>query len=116
MLIGILIGFLSGSGIGGGNLLILWLTAVQMLSIETARLIVLVFFIPCAAVSCLLRLRTGKLPLRFCLPAIISGSISALLFTIISGSWNTAVIRKLWGIILCISAWKELRSKKHAPE
>ena len=41
-----LLGFLTGLGIGGGSLLILWLTQVQGIDQSTARLINLIFFLP----------------------------------------------------------------------
>lgn len=105
-------GILSGAGIGGGSLLVLWLTYVMGESIESARLIVLLFFIPCAAISCFLRNRQSRLPLKLCLPAMVTGCITAVLFSQISASWNTDTLRKLWGVVLCIAAVKELCWKR----
>ena len=47
-----LLGFLTGLGIGGGSLLILWLTLVENQGIETARGINLLFFLPAALPAC----------------------------------------------------------------
>ena len=48
LLVGIVLGVLSGLGIGGGSLLILWLTFVLGMDHETARGINLLFFVPSA--------------------------------------------------------------------
>ena len=44
ILLGIILGFLSGLGTGGGSLLILWLTLVMELDPQTARAVNLLFF------------------------------------------------------------------------
>ena len=43
-----LLGFLTGLGIGGGSLLILWLTMIVGMDAETARVINLMFFLTAA--------------------------------------------------------------------
>ena len=83
LLVGTVLGFLTGLGIGGGSLLILWLTVVLGFSQDTARGINLLFFLPCALTACLFRLKQGKLDLRRCLPAILAGTASAAVFSVI---------------------------------
>ena len=53
IVVGTLLGFLSGLGIGGGSLLVLWLTAVLSMEQRMAQGINLLFFLPAALVSCL---------------------------------------------------------------
>ena len=90
LLVGTGLGFLTGLGIGGGSLLILWLTMVLNVDPLTARSINLLFFIPSAVIACIFRLKQGKLSLRPILPAIIAGCIAAT--SAVSSSWATAVI------------------------
>ena len=52
LLIAALLGFLAGLGVGGGSLLILWLTLVLHTEPAQARPINLLFFLPAAAISC----------------------------------------------------------------
>ena len=55
LLVGTVLGFLSGLGIGGGSLLILWLTMVLDMEQSAARFVNLLFFLPSASVSCYFR-------------------------------------------------------------
>ncbi len=45
-----ILGFLAGLGVGGGSLLIIWLTMVVQSDQQEARLINLMFFIPSALI------------------------------------------------------------------
>lgn len=69
LIVGTLLGFLTGLGVGGGSLLILWLTLVLEMPQTAARGINLLFFLPSAAISCYLRWKQGAVTLKkSCLP------------------------------------------------
>lgn len=108
MVIGTLLGFLAGLGIGGGSLLILWLTIVLGIPQETARGINLLFFLPAAALSSCFRLRHGSLKLKQLLPAILAGCLCAVGGTFLSTILNLALLRKLFGFLLLATALREL--------
>jgi uncharacterized membrane protein YfcA len=114
VLAGSVLGFLSGLGIGGGTLLILWLTLVVGVPSETARAINLMFFVPCALIACLFRWKQGRLDIKKVLPAIIAGSIASGLFTFLSRDMDTTMLRKLFGGLLIVTGLRELlyRPKK----
>ena len=78
VLVGAVLGFLSGLGIGGGSLLILWLTLVQNESPGEARAINLLFFLPCALIAGVFRWRQGSLPVKKIMPAVLTGCAAAL--------------------------------------
>ena len=61
LLVGTALGFLSGLGIGGGSLLILWLTLVLNTDHAAARGINLLFFLPSALIACFFRWRQGSI-------------------------------------------------------
>ena len=63
ILVGAALGFLSGLGVGGGSLLLLWLTLAAGVPQETARVMNLMFFLPCALIATVFRWRQSKLPL-----------------------------------------------------
>ena len=86
LLVGTVLGFLSGLGIGGGSLLILWLTLVLEQDPGTARGINLLFFIPSALVAILFRWRQGNLEWKTILPAIFAGCIAAFIFSLLSAN------------------------------
>lgn len=102
------LGFLSGLGIGGGTLLILWLTLVLDIPAQTARGINLLFFVPCAVIACLLRWRQGTLELRKILPALLAGAVSAALFSWLSSNTDTELLRKPFGILLLATGLREI--------
>ena len=114
VLVGTILGVLSGLGTGGGSLLILWLTLMLGMDQETARSINLMFFIPSALVACLFRLKQGRLDIKKVLPAIIAGSIASGLFTFLSRDMDTTMLRKLFGGLLIVTGLRELlyRPKK----
>ena len=106
--VGAVLGFLAGLGTGGGSLLILWLTMVLGMEQPIARAINLLFFIPSALIACLFRWKQGKLELKKVLPAIITGCISAGLFSMLSGILDLNLLKKLFGILLLITGVREV--------
>lgn len=108
IVIGTLLGFLSGLGIGGGSLLIIWLTVVLHTDPMAARSMNLLFFIPSALVACALRLRKGNLKIKPLLPAILAGCITAAAFSWVSTILDVEILKKLFGIILIAAGLREL--------
>ncbi len=105
---GILLGFLSGLGIGGGSLLILWLTMAVGLESGTAQTINLMFFLTAAGTVTLFRWHDGTLPFRQILPAAIAGCLSAGIFTLISQSIHPELLKKCFGVLLLFTGVREL--------
>lgn len=108
LLVGTVLGFLTGLGIGGGSLLILWLTVVLGLEPATARSINLLFFLPSALIACLFRWKQGNLPWKRLLPAILSGCIAAAVFSWIASFLDLELLKKLFGGLLILTGIREL--------
>lgn len=108
LIVGTILGFLSGLGIGGGSLLILWLTMVLHTDQLTARSINLLFFIPSALVACALRIKQESLKIRPLFPAIAAGCAAAALFSYVSTIINVEILKKLFGLILLAAGLREL--------
>lgn len=106
--VGTVLGFLAGLGIGGGSILILWLTLILHMPQETARGINLLFFLPSALIACVFRWRQGNLDFKKVLPAIIAGCLSAGFFSLVAASLDTVLLRKPFGIILLLTGLREL--------
>ena len=111
LLVGAVLGFLSGLGIGGGSLLILWLTLVQNAEPSEARCINLLFFLPCALIAALFRWKQGTLPFRKILPAILTGSLSALVCSLFSQNLDLDLLKRLFGGLLIVTGIRELMYK-----
>ena len=111
LFISTVLGFLAGIGVGGGSLLILWLTLVLQLNYPQARILNLLFFLPSAVVSSLFRWKQGALPVKKALPAIIVGCIVAGLFSWVGTQFDTRLLKKLFGILLLVTGIRELLYK-----
>ena len=106
-----ILGFLAGLGVGGGSLLMLWLTLVLQVSHPEGRVINLLFFIPSALIASFFRFRKGSLPLKKVLPAILAGLVSAVFFSLLSRKLELTIIKKLFGVLLLITGIRELFPK-----
>ena len=111
LVFGTLLGFLSGLGIGGGSLLILWLTLVLNMDAAAARGINLLFFLPSALIAAFFRWKQGSIPFRRILPAIASGCAAALTFSLLSTRLETPVLKKYFGVLLIVTGIRELLYK-----
>ena len=108
LVVGTGLGFLSGLGVGGGSLLMLWLTLILGMSQEEARILNLLFFLPAAVIACLFRWKQGTLDLRKLIPAIVSGAIAAAVFSLLGQVLDTGLLRKLFGGLLLFTGIREL--------
>lgn len=112
LIAGAVLGFLSGLGVGGGSLLILYLTLVIGMDPATARGINLLFFLPCAAIAAWLRWREGAVRPRWVLPAAIAGSLAAAVLTQLGRRMDTTLLQKLFGGLLLLTGIRELTYRK----
>lgn len=112
LVVGTFLGFLSGLGIGGGSLLILWLTMVLGMEQTAARHINLLFFLPAAVVSCWFRWKQGTLKIKIMLPAMAAGCIGAVMGTLFSRILDVELLKKGFGILLLLTGVRELLYKK----
>lgn len=108
------LGFLAGIGVGGGSLLMLWLTLVLGMEHANARLFNLLFFLPSATAACLFRWKQGLLDLKKISPAIIAGSTAAVIGSWLGTRFETDILKKFFGGLLILIGIRELmyRPKK----
>ena len=105
---GAVLGFLSGLGIGGGSLLILWLTLVMQLPHDLAGTVNLMFFVPSALIACVFRFKQGKLDIKRVLPALIAGCVGAAIFSWLGSRIDTEILKKPFGLLLLLTGIREL--------
>jgi len=120
LLVGTVLGFLTGLGIGGGSLLILWLTIALGMEQSVARGINLLFFLPSALIACCFRWKQGTLKLKKLLPAIVAGAAAAAVFSLIGLHTDSGVLKKGFGVLLLATGLHEIfwhsRKKKRQPK
>ena len=108
LIVGTVLGFLTGLGVGGGSLLMLWLTVVLSKDQAMARSINLLFFLPSALIACLIRSKKQELDWKAFLPAILSGCLTAIFFSFFSARLDTKLLKKGFGIVLLAAGLREL--------
>ena len=106
--IGMILGALAGLGVGGGTILVLWLTEVIGATPLEARSINLMFFIIVAAFVSIFRIKNGKIDTKKILPGILAGSVTAVLFSWIGNEADPELTKKLFGVLLLITGFREL--------
>ena len=111
LLISIILGFLAGLGVGGGSLLILWLTLVIGMEQADARIINLCFFLPSAVISTLYRKKDGTINIKKLLPGIIAGCLCAGIVSAFNQHISSVLLKKGFGILLLFTGARELLCK-----
>lgn len=108
LVLGCILGFLAGLGVGGGSLLMLWLTLVLDMDHNVAGSINLLFFIPSAIISSFFRWKQGSLDLKKVISAVIAACVCAGLGSMFSSRFSLSFLRKLFGCLLLITGVREL--------
>ena len=101
-------GILSAFGVGGGSLLLIYLTAFAGMGQHEAQGINLLYFLPAAAAALPAHKKNGLLDRKTILPAIAAGLLTAALAAWISNGLDTGLLRKLFGAFLLYIGLREL--------
>ncbi len=116
LLTGFFTGLLSSFGLGGGTLLLLWLTFVTGIRAEVARGINLVYFLPVSAAALPAHARNGYLPGKALFWAIGAGMVAAGLSSWLSAGWELPWLDWLFGAYLLVMGvlelWKVWKGRK----
>lgn len=106
--VAIVLGFLAGLGVGGGSLLMLWLTLAIGMEYDVARTTNLLFFLPSALIATIFHRKQGTVEFKKILPAIVFGCVFAALFTFVGRQINTNLLKKCFGGLLLFTGLREL--------
>lgn len=112
LIIGTLTGIISGFGIGGGSLLVLYLTAFAGVAQYTAGGINLLYFIGCAPAALIGHIRQKTIEWRAVLWCGLAGTVAAVPTSLLASGIDTDLLRRLFGVLLLYIGVKELRVKK----
>ncbi|MEG2420612.1 MAG: sulfite exporter TauE/SafE family protein [Oscillospiraceae bacterium] len=112
VLAGLLTGILSGFGIGGGTLLLLYMTVFAGVAQPLAQGINLLYFIPAAATALPSHLKNGYVDKKTALPAILCGLVTAGLAAWAATGMDTGLLKKCFGGFLIYVGCRELFRKK----
>ncbi|MDR1735789.1 MAG: sulfite exporter TauE/SafE family protein [Oscillospiraceae bacterium] len=110
-LAGILTGVLSGFGLGGGTLLMIYMTWPGGLSQHAAQGINLLYFIPCASGALVSHIRTKQVDFKAAIPAMLGGLPTAALSAWVALSLDGGLLRKIFGAALVALGLLEIFKK-----
>lgn len=108
---GVVCGVISGFGIGGGSLLMIYMTAFAGLKQTQAQGINLLYFLPTAAFSLILHVKNRFIAWKTVIPAAIAGCVCSAAAGLFAGRLGDTVLKKLFGIFLLIVGCSELFGK-----
>lgn len=110
ILIGIISGFVSGMGMGGGTILILCLSMFLGIEQHVAQATNLVFFIPTSIVAIIINIKQKNVNFKIAIPIAISGIIGAVIGAICSSKTDVRRLKKYFGVFLGLIAIWEIYS------
>lgn len=111
-IIGATTGIISGFGIGGGSLLVLYLTAITEMSQYVAGGINLLYFIGCAPVALIGHIKNRLVKWRTALWCAIAGIAVAIPVSLYADNLHNEWLRRLFGIFLLYVGYKEISVAK----
>ncbi|HEX2938294.1 MAG TPA: sulfite exporter TauE/SafE family protein [Ruminiclostridium sp.] len=107
-IIGFLAGFIGSLGLGGGGVLVMFLTVFMSVGQLKAQGINLLFFIPIGVFSLIMHSKKKLVEWKIALPAVIFGLIGAALGCFIAGYLGAYTMRKIFGVMLLVLGIWEL--------
>lgn len=106
--VGAATGVLSGFGVGGGTLLLVYLTAVAGMDQHLAQGINLLYFLPAAALALPAHWKNGYIEKKALLPAILAGLLAAGGCAWVASGLETGLLRKCFGGFLVVIGFSQL--------
>ena len=107
--IGLLTGILSGFGIGGGSLLLLYLTLFEGAGQYQAGGINLLYFLSCAPAALISHGLIEREAVKCCVPA---GVVTSVLSALLAARVDTDLLRRAFGVVLLYIGVKETFLRK----
>ena len=109
--VGLLTGIISGFGIGGGSLLIVYLTTFAAVDQYQAGGINLLYFLCCAPAALISHIRHRRVEWKAVLWCTLTGVACSAAAAWIAGEFSVDLLRRLFGLLLLYIGVRELRYK-----
>ncbi len=110
---GILSGILASMGLGGGGILIIYLTIFAGIEQSVAQGINLVFFIPISIVAIFIYYKKKLISWKTAIISSIFGVLGAVSGSLLSAVIDSSLLSKIFGVLLFIIGLNQLFSKKN---
>jgi len=108
ILTGFISGIVSGTGMGGGTILILCLTIFLGIDQKISQATNLIFFIPTSIAAIYVNIKEKRINFRVAKVIILFGIIGATIGAIIAKNIDTKLLKKSFGIFLAFIAIHEI--------
>lgn len=105
-------GILASMGLGGGMILILYMTIIEGITQITSQGINLLFFIPIALLAIIIHSKNKLIKWKKIIPAVICGVISATGGTFLAKAIGNNFLTKIFAVFVLVTGFKELFWKK----
>lgn len=106
--VGLLTGILSGFGIGGGTILMVYLTLFTQLSQRAAQGINLLYFLPTAAAALIIHSKNHMISWKAVVPAVLAGCVAACISGFFASGLELVLLKRLFGGFLVVTGLMEL--------
>lgn len=110
VLIGVVSGIVSGTGMGGGTILIFLLTFVMGVEQRMAQATNLIFFIPTSIIAIIVNLKNKNLSLKTGIIISVFGIFGAIVGANLAIYMDVNILRKCFGFFLALIAINEIYS------
>lgn len=108
MFAAVLAGVLGAMGLGGGSVLVLYLTFFRELPQTEAQGINLLFFIPCAVLALIVYRKRKLIDFTAVLPIVLGGLIGVTVGNALLPILGGAMLRKIFGALLLFIGGSEI--------
>ncbi len=116
-IIGFVTGVIASMGLGGGFVLMIWLTMFANVEQRTAQGINLLFFLPIALVSLIIHIKGGLIDKTLLKKYLFGGAVGAVLGTVAAQLIPNELLSKLFSLFLLAFGIRELISvNKKTPD
>lgn len=115
LLAGAATGILSGFGIGGGSLLLIYMTSFADVPQNLAQGINLLYFLPTAGAALPAHFKNGYVEKAALAPAILAGLAGTVLAAWAATSMDTDLLRRCFGAFLLVIGLRELFRREPGP-
>lgn len=110
VLIGVVSGIVSGTGMGGGTILIFLLTFVMGAEQRVAQATNLMFFIPTSIIAIIVNLKNKNLDVKTVIIISVFGIFGAIIGANLAIHMDVNILKKCFGIFLALIALNEIYS------
>ena len=109
--VGFMTGVIASMGLGGGFILVVWLTVFAEVEQKSAQGINLLFFLPIAFISLIIHIKNGLVNKTLVKKLALGGILGAVIGTFGAMWIDNSLLRKLFAVFLLIFGLKELFSR-----